>query len=331
MPSTLSTRQSGIDNAKFILIVLVCLGHFSRVIVVTADSPAMRSLFLFIYAFHMPLFFFLSGLFARRDRINWRKVGALVVLGYLLKLVIFAVRLLMGQSAVFDPFSDTGTPWYLFSYASILALNYLLRRVDLRALLGLALVVSLLAGCFDWIGNFLYLSRTLVFFPFFLAGELTGRDRLMDRLHRPLIRGLSGGVLAVWAAVCAAVPGLWPWVRVFTARFPYSQMALPLPGGLGRLLWYPLAALLGLALLSLAPNRPLPVVTALGGRTMQIYFWHRPALYVLEYAGAASALWGAGLAGRAAWLALGVGFAFFFGLRPFAFPTGPVLRLASRR
>ena len=68
MLSARTTRQSGIDNAKFVLILLVCLGHFSRVVVVTADSPAMRSLFLFIYAFHMPLFFFLSGLFARRER-----------------------------------------------------------------------------------------------------------------------------------------------------------------------------------------------------------------------------------------------------------------------
>lgn len=331
MQALQTTRQAGFDNAKFLLIALVSLGHFCRVVVVSDGSWAMRSLFLFIYAFHMPLFFFISGLFARRDRINWRKVAALVLIGYLLKLFIFAVKLLMGQSAVFDPFSDTGAPWYLFSFAAILALNYLLRRLDLKLVFVLSLLAALAAGYFDAIANFLYLSRTLVFFPVFLAGQMVNRQGLMDLLHRGPVRALSGTVLALWAVLCGVFPSaLWPWVRIFTARFPYSQVSLP-HGAPARLGWYAGAALLCLAVLSVVPNRPVPVLTRLGSRTMQIYFWHRPALYVLEYAGISGWLWDGGLVGQAAYLAIGVGFAFLFGLNPFGFPTEFILKLKKRR
>ncbi len=49
------------DNLKFILITLVVVGHFSERFASTSDI--CKSIFLFIYAFHMPLFLFISGMF----------------------------------------------------------------------------------------------------------------------------------------------------------------------------------------------------------------------------------------------------------------------------
>lgn len=48
-------RQTWADNAKFIGIALMVLGH---------NSLASQPLNDFIYSFHMPLFFLLSGYFA---------------------------------------------------------------------------------------------------------------------------------------------------------------------------------------------------------------------------------------------------------------------------
>ena len=56
-------RVSLWDNAKFLLIFLVVLGHFADYY--TKDSLNMRRLFLFIYLFHMPAFIFISGLFSK--------------------------------------------------------------------------------------------------------------------------------------------------------------------------------------------------------------------------------------------------------------------------
>ena len=49
------------DNIKFVMIVLVVAGHFADTLV--AHSGVMKSFYLFIYAFHMPVFLFISGMF----------------------------------------------------------------------------------------------------------------------------------------------------------------------------------------------------------------------------------------------------------------------------
>lgn len=48
------------DNLKCFLIVMVVIGHFVNQY--APISNTMKSLSLFIYSFHMPLFIFLSGL-----------------------------------------------------------------------------------------------------------------------------------------------------------------------------------------------------------------------------------------------------------------------------
>jgi len=47
-------RDTFYDNLKFFLIVTVVVGHF--VSPLTDSSKFCKSLFLFIYTFHMPLF-----------------------------------------------------------------------------------------------------------------------------------------------------------------------------------------------------------------------------------------------------------------------------------
>jgi fucose 4-O-acetylase-like acetyltransferase len=62
-------RITWIDQAKGIGIFLVVLGHTLRGLKASrtiSDSPAFRFADSWIYSFHMPLFFLLSGLFAER-------------------------------------------------------------------------------------------------------------------------------------------------------------------------------------------------------------------------------------------------------------------------
>lgn len=59
------------DNLKFILITAVVIGHFADFVVDRSDT--CKSIYLFIYAFHMPLFIFISGLF-HTDRNVVKKV-----------------------------------------------------------------------------------------------------------------------------------------------------------------------------------------------------------------------------------------------------------------
>lgn len=50
------------DNLKAVLIFLVVFGHFLELV------EGHELLYLVIYSFHMPLFMFLSGYFARFDK-----------------------------------------------------------------------------------------------------------------------------------------------------------------------------------------------------------------------------------------------------------------------
>lgn len=52
------------DNLKCFLIVMVVIGHFVNQY--APISNTMKSLSLFIYSFHMPLFIFLSGLLQKK-------------------------------------------------------------------------------------------------------------------------------------------------------------------------------------------------------------------------------------------------------------------------
>ncbi|MCR5006052.1 MAG: acyltransferase family protein, partial [Clostridiales bacterium] len=70
------------DNAKAILIYCVVLGHF---VAAYQDKAAVyRSVFFFLYLFHMPGFFLISGLFSKRfaneERLNGRKFVPLLIL-----------------------------------------------------------------------------------------------------------------------------------------------------------------------------------------------------------------------------------------------------------
>lgn len=64
------TRDTYIDIVKGIAILLVVVGH---TLVDLTDVKALNTLFNFIYSFHMPLFFFLSGYVEETYRSNYRE------------------------------------------------------------------------------------------------------------------------------------------------------------------------------------------------------------------------------------------------------------------
>ena len=72
MPTT--KRIAKWDNLKLFLIFTVVEGHIADTFYEYCND--MKSVFLFIYLFHMPAFIFLSGLFSKKtvDGNNYKKV-----------------------------------------------------------------------------------------------------------------------------------------------------------------------------------------------------------------------------------------------------------------
>lgn len=76
-----SQRDPFFDNAKYLAIVLVAVGHAWEPVM--EGSRATRALYMVVYAFHMPAFVMVSGYFsrtfaARPDQLR-RLVGGVLV------------------------------------------------------------------------------------------------------------------------------------------------------------------------------------------------------------------------------------------------------------
>ena len=64
-------RMDYIDNLKGLLIVLVVLGHCIQNFLPNYEGNIV---FRFIYSFHMPFFFFVSGFVSYKDHIGWKSI-----------------------------------------------------------------------------------------------------------------------------------------------------------------------------------------------------------------------------------------------------------------
>ena len=80
------------DILKFVLIFLVVLGHICDQYV--KQSAAVRAIWLCIYSFHMPLFFFVSGLFSKR-KVNEKQYAK--IFSYFTLYLISQLALLLGK------------------------------------------------------------------------------------------------------------------------------------------------------------------------------------------------------------------------------------------
>lgn len=189
------------DNIKFVMIVLVVAGHFADTLV--AHSGLMKSFYLFIYAFHMPVFLFISGMFYKPERIG-RKMMFYITSGFLLKIVTYIAQYAAGGKPEFTLLSEMGAPRFMFCMAFYIGIAYILRNSDKRPVIVITMVLAAFTGYDKNIGDFLCISRTLVFLPFFLLGTVIKPDKIAGfrRRNAGWLIPLGMIILAVWGYLC---------------------------------------------------------------------------------------------------------------------------------
>ena len=307
------------DNLKFYLIVLVVIGHFAEA---AGTSHLLRSVFLFIYAFHMPAFFFVSGLFHSNRNIA-PKVASFLALYILMKAIIYLELLLMGKKPSFSLFSESGIPWFMFAMAVFTLLRFLFRNVEPRFLLIFSLLSASFAGYDPAVGDTFVLSRILVFFPFYLLGSIIDHERLMSLRQIKPLRVLAAFILLIWGFICLfLLDKVYPLRPLFTGRNPFPDAFLPY-GAVWRLLCYAVSVLLVFACVLLVPGGS-SFTSRFGGRTLQVYFWHRIVLYILQHFGVPDYFHSLPL--QIVWLLLSVPLVLLLSLKPFGFPAVAVMR-----
>lgn len=275
-------RLAYFDNLKYVLIVLVVVGHFldpfSKVFAGYSQA------FVFIYLFHMPLFVFATGLFAGRllqadGSFRIARVPQFLVLYLGLYTGLFVLERLAGKAVTYTPWTTSNASWYLLAAAAWYLLIPLFGRLRPVVLLPGLVAAAIGIGFFPAFGDTLVVSRVVCFAPFFFAGLAVGPARTAAWVARSRRWWWAAVLALVGAAVLVAVfPALLQVRGILSARNSYGVLGKHASWGPGvRAIWYVAATVLGASVLLLVPTgrRWFSLV---GERSLQVYLWHLLAL-----------------------------------------------------
>lgn len=269
-------RDYSFDNLRAVLIICVVFAHLLEI---RSPFPFGEDLYRVIYSFHMPVFLFICGWFAKFDRTK-------------LLLGLFAPYLMLQTAYVFfqrglygkDVTLQFTTPYWLLWFLLALFFYYLLLplydvatpKKRLMAWL-LVLALSLVAGYDSTVGYGMTLSRLLVFQPWFLLGFYA---RKTDVKPMPLVGKLLTGLalLACVAVLCCSS---------ITDNMLYGSYAY-------EKIQYHAGIRLFLAVVALAwiltfffvlrplVNVRIPLLTRLGQNTLSVFLLHG---FIVKYIG----------------------------------------------
>lgn len=282
--NTLNEKRSRIwfwDNVKFIMILLVVVGHFTEKMI-SSGCEDIASINLFIYSFHMPMFLFVFGLFFK-EKDYFRKILFYFSSGFLLKCLLYLSGLIINGGAEFTLLYEKGVPWFMFVLAWYTLAAWLFKRFDKRIVLAVGFLISLFTGYFRSVADFLCFSRMFVFFPYFWLGTMISHEQLAAKIKscKKYLLLPAAGVLIGWLLFC--IFGLHKvdiLMHLFTGKNPFSDR-LGNIGFLYRLLTSAITLLTGAAILVIVPQRKIPLISYMGRNTINVYFWHYTFLYLI--------------------------------------------------
>ncbi|MBG6212765.1 MAG: acyltransferase family protein [Cryobacterium sp.] len=282
------------DNARWIAITLVVVGHAILKLIGEADSA--YTMYLFIYAFHVPVFVAVSGYFAKSGppgALQMQRLLTDLVFPYIIFETIWtALRWILGGTLVLDYSTASWTLWFFLALLLWrIALPYL---VLLRYPLTISIMISIGAGYLSNIDGTFALSRTLGLLPFFVFGWKLRQWLLTDtwlELRAGLVWRWRAGALGLFGLLYLLIGLNIETLRILQVRrfllydesyatFDYSEFWA---GGI-RLAVMLLAFALIVAFLMLIPRRTT-WFTDLGAATMYIYLLHTFVLYPLRETG----------------------------------------------
>ncbi|MEV7321618.1 acyltransferase family protein [Streptomyces sp. NPDC093970] len=274
-------RDAFFDNAKYLAIVLVAMGHSWEPL--KGDSRVLEAVYCVVYAFHMPAFIVISGYFSRNFDMRPDRLKRLIT-GVVVPYVLFETGYSLFERYVNDsPGQDISLldPWYLTWFLCALFVWRLTTPIwrAVRHPLPVAFVIAMLASVSPSIGDDLDLQRVLQFLPYFVLGLCLRPE------HFRLVRRWPVRIAAVPVFAFALVFSWWSVPRMNTAWFYHRDSAqeLGVPWWCGPVMvlaMFGCSILLTAGFLSWVPGRRM-WFTAMGAGTLYGYLLHG---FVVKYA-----------------------------------------------
>lgn len=262
-------------NLRFLLIVTVFLGNIVEPLI--GDQISAKTLYLWIFTFHMPLFVFVTGYFARYslDGSHGKKVLQTIALQYLIFQTLYSimdVSLFQVEGIKHSFFFPYLLCWFLMAHIVWRLVMLMLLHLKVKHPVLITLGVGLLIGYTSLSGGFLSLPRALVYMPFFVLGYYFDYTKFAELVsgHRRVVAGLVSAVLMV--VLFLQAPDLnHRWLYGSAA---YSELGHPeWYAGIYRLFIYAVEFIASLSLMALVP-RFESIMTDWGKRTLYVFLLH---------------------------------------------------------
>lgn len=268
-------QESFFYNLRFILIVCVLVGNALEPLITRFTGA--EALFMWIYTFHMPLFVWVTGYFARPSiqGVSGRNVLKQIALQY----IIFQTLYAMMDATVFHTphmrlsfFAPYLLLWFLASHFCwrLLVRVTITWKPIYRLIASIALGV--IAGYLPVDGFWLSFSRTFVFLPFFVIGYDYGasiRARLLPGWGRRAAAILSAALLVYIGYGGLNIPQGWLFGSMTYAELGHQEWY----AGIYRLGVYLLEIVSATLFLAWVPNLSCKL-TDLGRRTLYVFLLH---------------------------------------------------------
>ena len=261
-------RNYWLDNTKFLLILLVVVGHF---ISSFRKYELVNHFYYFILLFHMPLFIFITGFFSK----NVVTKNKSKILNFLVLYILMQIIEILITKEKFSIVKPAYALWYL---QSIIIYNLLLPTIHKMkpvAICIISIAIGLIIGFDNNANTIASLSRTFVMLPFFTMGYFITEAQLNKlKSRKNIILAIIFLILIIMLIPILINEPINTPRKLLWASESYNKLKLGTIGVLYRAVWYILSTLTSLSVLTLVPKIKLPLISKFGTRTLQVYCLH---------------------------------------------------------
>jgi len=272
------TRDYLFDNLRAIFIILVVWGHVLTSMIDKSDT--IKSIYYFVFFFHMPAMAFVSGYFSKNLEKARSNAFVTILVPYLILNVInYTYKMVVLQEHYYG-FRFFRPYWGLWYLLALFFWKFFLKDlVKIRFILPLSFLFAVLSGFSKEFADYMALGRIICFLPFFLLGYYFTKEHV-DRIRRiPKIVSFVIMVAMAMISVYIAMKDVFK-VEVLYLRRPYPESG-DLRSIVFRILVYIVAIAMIIAIINITTAKKT-FLSVIGTSTMTVYILHLFTIPLLE-------------------------------------------------
>lgn len=265
-------RIAYFDNAKGILIIFIILAHVLSLC--SSYYNYSDDFFKFATLFMLQCFFFISAYFASKSKTPKKKRIINLLKTYLVWQTIITIYYAFVLNIVefnLNYMIPRYTLWFLITMIFYNLSESILEKINYRIMIPLSILIGLLAGFIPWVGEILSLSRTFVFFSFYVIGYYAKDLNLLEKIRTKRIKIISIILFVIILMLILNFDNILS-IKILKGKYSYFDIdSFNIWMACGqRFLFYILSIIVSVGFLNLVPKKE-SFLTILGKNTLYIY------------------------------------------------------------